>query len=107
MLLRGSFIVFKCIVHFAAQGVILRIRDDEDQRIQGGFENETGQTEKVVGMTPKLHFDPASKRLQHGEFLFQMEDGSERLLAFKKLSETGFYLGSGHYHGGDGHHPGL
>ena len=76
------------------------------QRIQGGFENELGQTEKVVAMTPTLHFDSASKRLQHGEFLFQMEAGGERLLTFEKLSETGFYLGSGHYHGGDGHHHG-
>lgn len=28
---------------------------------------------------------------------------SERPLHFDKLSETGFYLGAGHYHGGDGH----
>lgn len=76
------------------------------QRTQGGFEDETGQTERVVGMTPVLRFDTATKRLQRGEFKFQMEDGSERLLKFEKLSETGFYLGSGHYHGGDGHHHG-
>ncbi|MEP5569515.1 MAG: hypothetical protein ABJN62_16860 [Halioglobus sp.] len=76
------------------------------QRIQGGFENDSGQIEKVVAMEPKLRFDSPSKRLQEGEFLFHMEDGGERLLKFKKLSETGFYLGSGHYHGGDGHHHG-
>ncbi len=35
-----------------------------------------------------------------------MEDGSERQLTFEKLSETGFYLGAGHYHGGDGHYHG-
>lgn len=76
------------------------------QRIQGGFEDESGQTEKVIGMTPELRFEPSTKRLQGGEFLFQMEDGSDRRLKFEKLSETGFYLGSGHYHGGDGHHHG-
>lgn len=76
------------------------------QRIQGGFEDETGQTLKVLGMEPKLQFDPVNKRLQSGEFIFQMEDGSERPMKFEKLSETGFYLGSGHYHGGDGQYHG-
>lgn len=76
------------------------------QRIQGGFEDDSGTTEKVVGMTPQLRFDSNSKRLQEGEFLLHMEGGSERLLKFRKLSETGFYLGSGHYHGGDGHYHG-
>lgn len=76
------------------------------QRIQGGFEDETGQTARVVGMTPELRFDPKTKRLQDGEFILQMEDGGERALKFEKLSETGFYLGAGHYHGGDGHHHG-
>jgi hypothetical protein len=73
------------------------------QRIQGGFEDQSGQTAKVIGMTPQLRFESPSKRLQVGSFLFQMEDGSERPMTFEKLSETGFYLGAGHYHGGDGH----
>lgn len=72
------------------------------QRVQGGIENQQGKAEAVVAMTPKLVFDPATKRLQHGEFVFQMADGSERPIRFEKISETGFYLGAGHYHGGDG-----
>lgn len=76
------------------------------QRIQGGFEDEQGQTARVVGMTPTLRFDSPGKRLQGGEFLLHMEDGRERPLRFEKLSETGFYLGAGHYHGGDGHYHG-
>lgn len=76
------------------------------QRVQGGFEDHSGQTEKIVGMEPHLNFDPATKRLQQGEFLLQMENGSERRLVFEKLSETGFYLGAGHYHGGDGNYHG-
>lgn len=76
------------------------------QRIQGGFEDETGQTLKVQGMTPTLRFDSPGKRLQEGAFLLHMADGAERRLTFQKLSETGFYLGAGHYHGGDGHHHG-
>lgn len=76
------------------------------QRVQGGFEGADGQTDKLLNMQPRLTFDPVTKRLQRGEFLLQMEDGSERPLQFEKLSETGFYLGAGHYHGGDGQHHG-
>ncbi len=76
------------------------------QRAQGGFEDETGKTKTIVGMQPTLTFAPENKRLQRGEFLLQLEDGSEYPLRFEKLSETGFYLGAGHYHGGDGHHHG-
>ncbi len=72
------------------------------QRVQGGFEDQAGQTARVHSMTPQLRFDPKTKRLQGGEFLLHMQDGSERPLVFEKLSEVGFYLGAGHYHGGDG-----
>lgn len=72
------------------------------QRVQGGVETTQGKTDTVVGMTPRLEFDPVTKRLQGGDFLFQMADGSERPIRFEKISETGFYLGAGHYHGGDG-----
>lgn len=76
------------------------------QKVQGGVETENGQAEAIVGMIPALSFASPSKRLLGGEFLFQMRDGSERVMTFEKLSETGFYLGAGHYHGGDGHHHG-
>ncbi len=76
------------------------------RRVQGGFEDTSGQTAKIVGMTPTLRFEAPTKRLAGGEFLFQMEDGSMRPMRFGKLSETGFYLGAGHYHGGDGHYHG-
>jgi hypothetical protein len=76
------------------------------QRVQGGVETEQGKTDLVLGLTPKLQFDSPSKRLQGGEFIFHMSDGSERPMRFEKLSETGFYLGAGHYHGGDGHYHG-
>ncbi|MDP5064139.1 MAG: hypothetical protein NWQ24_05625 [Haliea sp.] len=76
------------------------------RRVQGGFEDVTGKTLALVDMAPLLHFDGATRRLQSGEFRLQMADGSERNLAFEKVSETGFYLGAGHYHGGDGQHHG-
>ena len=62
--------------------------------------------DRLVGMTPTLRFDSPGKRLQGGEFLFHMADGSERPMRFEKLSETGFYLGAGGYHGGDNYHHG-
>ena len=65
------------------------------QRVQGGLETEQGKTDLVVGMSPMLEFDPTTKRLQRGEFSFQMADGTERPMRFEKLSETGFYLGAG------------
>lgn len=78
----------------------------EQKSIQGGLEESGGVSNKVIGMTPSLSFDSPSKRLQGGEFLFLMEDGTERPMRFEKLSETGFYLGAGGYHGGDNHHHG-
>jgi hypothetical protein len=76
------------------------------QRVQGGFEDGSGQTAKLVGLVPTLRFESPTKRLQGGEFLLQLDDGGERPLRFEKISETGFYLGAGHYHGGDGHYHG-
>lgn len=83
------------------------------QKVQGGVERDAASTsehaeqaDRVIGMTPSLHFDSTTKRLQHGAFNFDMEDGSTRQMTFEKCSETGFYLGAGHYHGGDGHHHG-
>lgn len=76
------------------------------QRVQGGFEDGSGKTQAVTGMSPHLQFDAATKRLQSGEFEFVLADGSGRTMRFEKASETGFYLGAGHYHGGDGHYHG-
>lgn len=76
------------------------------RRVQGGIETADGKSPSVVDMTPELSFDSPSKRLQGGVFNFTMDDGSARPMTFTKLSETGFYLGAGHYHGGDGHYHG-
>ncbi|MFK7896707.1 MAG: hypothetical protein AB8G23_12775 [Myxococcota bacterium] len=75
----------------------------QSRRIQGGLEEpEKGRSLAVADMQPELTFDPATKRLQKGRFLFTMADGTERPMSFDKVAETGFYLGAGHYHGGDG-----
>jgi hypothetical protein len=86
-------------LHFSGPGFV-------HQRAQGGEEGEGGRVQAVAGLEPQLVFDPLTRRLQHGTLLFHMADGSQRPMAFEKLSETGFYLGAGHYHGGDGHYHG-
>jgi hypothetical protein len=78
----------------------------EQKSVQGGLEESTGVSTRLAAMNPGLRFDPGSKRLLGGEFRFTMDDGSERPMRFEKLSETGFYLGAGGYHGGDDHHHG-
>jgi hypothetical protein len=78
----------------------------EERSVQGGVEDSDGAGARLTAMSPTLRFDASSKRLQGGEFLFHMEDGTERPMSFEKLSETGFYLGAGGYHGGDDYHHG-
>lgn len=76
------------------------------QSTQGGFELADSAGDRIVDLQPELTFDPATKRLQRGVFHFTMEDGSKRPMPFEKVSELGFYLGAGHYHGGDGNYHG-
>ena len=95
----GRYAFHHYFLQFSAPGF-------EQKLVQGGLEESDGASTRLTTMTPSLNFDPDSKRLQGGEFLFHMEDGSERPMKFEKLSETGFYLGAGGYHGGDNHHHG-
>jgi len=76
------------------------------ERVQGGYEYADGRREPLVGITPELRFDPTNKRLLGGEFRVKMADGSERLLTAEAVSDTGFHLGAGLYHGFDGKHHG-
>ncbi|MEY4160602.1 MAG: hypothetical protein RLZZ136_1223 [Pseudomonadota bacterium] len=82
-------------LHFEGKGYL-------QQKTQGGLEWPDRIGERVIKLLPELIFDPATKRLQNGVFHFTMDDGSERPMPFRKVSELGFYLGAGHYHGGDG-----
>lgn len=86
-------------LHFSAPGF-------DHRKVQGGLETEEGKVLAVTDMAPELLFESPTKRLQRGVFNFTMEDGSERSMPFEKISETGFYLGAGHYHGGDGQYHG-
>lgn len=69
---------------------------------QGAFEGTRGKDAAIEKLDPTLMFSSPNKRLQKGTFTLTMQDKSERLLTFEGLSNIGFYLGAGHYHGGDG-----
>ena len=78
----------------------------KQERIQGGFETLDGQLNKIAALEPILHFESPTKRLQSGTFQLSLDDGSKRILEFEAVSDLGFYLGAGHYHGGDGKYHG-
>lgn len=90
-----DYAFFQYHLHFAGPGLL-------QQHSQGAFEFADGSREHIGHCIPELRFDPATKRLQDGCFNLTMADGGDRVLRFRKVSELGFYLGAGHYHGGDG-----
>ena len=74
----------------------------KQERVQGGFEDQSGKLNTVAKLVPELEFESPTKRLKRGRFNLTLSDGTERLLEFEAVSDLGFYLGAGHYHGGDG-----
>jgi hypothetical protein len=76
------------------------------EKIQGGIELPDGSRQRIHGASPRLRFNPVNKRLLPGEFQFTMEDGSDRSMRFEPISDTGFHLGAGLYHGFDGKYHG-
>jgi hypothetical protein len=73
---------------------------------QGAFEGVSGKEQIIQKLSPTMTFSSPNKRLEGGVFDLTMADGSQRSLSFEPLTELGFYLGAGHYHGGDGHYHG-
>ena len=74
----------------------------KQERLQGGFEDQSGKLNTVTKLVPELEFESPTKRLKRGCFNLTLSDGTERVLEFEAVSNLGFYLGAGHYHGGDG-----
>ena len=76
-------------------------------KFQGGFENPDGSREVITILKPEIRFNPRNKRFLGGRFVFTMADGSVRPLEVEIISNTGFHLGTGLYHGGlDGQYHG-
>ncbi|MFK8050620.1 MAG: hypothetical protein AB8B81_19510 [Halioglobus sp.] len=77
------------------------------ESVQGGVEYPDGSRDLIVGLTPRLRFDPSNKRLLDGVFEFTMPDSSTRPMSFRAISDTGVHLGAGLYHGYEGQHNGM
>lgn len=89
---------------YAFHQYFLRYAGDgwQHERVQGGFEFSDGRREGVRSIEPRLQFDPRNQRLLGGEFHLTLRDGTPRVWPVRVLSDTGFHLGAGLYHGLDG-----
>jgi hypothetical protein len=75
----------------------------ERVELQGGVEHPDGRRESFTALVPQLEFRDDNRRFLGGRLRFTMEDGSDRELTLAPVSDTGFHLGTGLYHGFDGH----
>jgi hypothetical protein len=74
--------------------------------MQGGVEHADGRRESFVALVPDLAFRDDNRRFEGGTLTMTMADGSTRPLSLTAVSDTGFHLGTGLYHGFDGMHHG-
>lgn len=70
--------------------------------MQGGVEHADGRREPFAALVPDLMFRDDNRRFEHGTLAMTMVDGSPRPLTLHRVSDTGFHLGTGLYHGFDG-----
>ncbi len=76
------------------------------EKFQGGIEYSNGSRSLFRGLRPEIQFHPVNRRFQGGTFHFEKTDGSAYSLPVEVVSDTGFHLGTGLYHGFDGHYHG-
>jgi hypothetical protein len=69
---------------------------------QGGIEHPDGRKDHFAALIPELAFRDDNRRLLGGRLLCTMADGSARPIEVEVVSDTGFHLGTGLYHGFDG-----
>ncbi len=69
--------------------------------MQGGVEHPDGRREPFAALVDDLRFRDDNRRFEGGELLMTMADGSSRPLTLTVVSDTGFHLGTGLYHGFD------
>lgn len=70
--------------------------------MQGGVEHPDGRREPFVALVPALSFRDDNRRFTGGTLTMTMADGATRPLHLTAVSDTGFHLGTGLYHGFDG-----
>lgn len=76
------------------------------ERFQGHFEFPDGSRQPIAKLEPLVRFDPVNRRLLGGEFRLTLPEGRMRRWRVKPVSQTGFHLGGGLYHGMDGKYHG-
>jgi hypothetical protein len=70
---------------------------------QGGVEYGDGHKDHFAACVPELRVRDDNRRVLGGTLHVTMADGSARPIAIEAVSDTGFHLGAGLYHGFDGH----
>jgi hypothetical protein len=70
--------------------------------MQGGVEHPDGRREPFAALVPDVRFQDDNRRFLGGAVTMTMADGSTRPLTLTTVSDTGFHLGTGLYHGFDG-----
>jgi len=78
----------------------------------GHFNEATSNSREVLQieidrMTPKLTFDPKTRRLLGGSLEFGLADGEVRNVEMTPLGQTGFHLRTGNYGGWNGYRHGA
>ncbi|WP_194819986.1 hypothetical protein [Nocardia sp. XZ_19_385] len=67
--------------------------------VMGGLQYSDGRVLRWRDLTPELRFDPDNRRLLGGRIHATDVDGTARTLDIEVVSDTGFHLGAGLYHG--------
>ena len=74
----------------------------ERVEFQGGVEHPDGRRDTFVALIPELKFENDNRRFLGGTLRAITSDGTERPVTITPVSDTGFHLGAGLYHGFDG-----
>ena len=69
---------------------------------QGGVEHADGRKDHFAACVPELRVRDDNRRVLGGVLHFSTNDGTERPITIEAISDTGFHLGTGLYHGFDG-----
>lgn len=75
------------------------IGDWQRVELQGGAEHPEGRREPFAALVPELSFRDDNRRFLGGTLRFVTADGTERPVILAPVSDTGFHLGTGLYHG--------
>jgi len=67
--------------------------------VQGGVEHPDGRRDPFAAVVPELRFRDDNRRFLGGTLRTVMGDGTDRPVTLTPVSETGFHLGPGLYHG--------